>query len=143
MTLLEELLSESVTIMNGSHTFSYIQDNNEMIWDVYKFWDLVKSARIYTVPIAKFNKLFAEKMRDFSKDDWLRVKESNLNYPIILNGNHNDNDNLILDGYHRLLKAKQLNHQFITVQYIDFLPPPDTVIGTTFKVKNLKYKENT
>lgn len=140
MTLLEELLSESVIIMNGSHTFSYMQDNNEMIWDVYKFWELVKSARIYTVPIAKFNKLFAEKMKDVSKDDWLRVKESNLNNPIILNGNHNDN--LILDGYHRFLKAKQLNRQFINVQYIDFLPLPDTVIGTTFKVKNLKYKEN-
>ncbi len=52
----------------------------------------------------------------------VRINEADLSYPIML-----DPDNIVLDGVHRLLKAKTLGQTTLPAVRFDPLPDPDRV----------------
>ena len=52
----------------------------------------------------------------------LRIDAADLNYPIML-----DADGIVLDGVHRLLKAKTLGQSTVPAVRFDKMPEPDRI----------------
>jgi len=111
---LEELLGESHTYSSGS-----------LIWVVSDLWKVAKGVPVEVVDIKSFGAL----------DDWVwespialeqfveharRMLRADLRYPILVSKSTGS----IVDGYHRLIKAKLRNKTTIRVQRID-MPTPN------------------
>lgn len=106
-----------------SHTFAREElDGTIKSYDVYKFWELSKDLEIFdidlTIPISRINNM----INQFNNDDWQRVKEADLSYPIILNDVTD-----VLDGCHRCVKAMLLGHTSIRAVRLNNLPEPINV----------------
>jgi hypothetical protein len=110
--------------------YSVVQDGKRYIWDVRRLWDLSQNFPIFEFKISQFS--------GFDIDMWfcgvhaptvrnvyqhcLRINTADLNYPIIL-----DTHGIVLDGVHRLLKAKTLGYDTIPAVRFKQMPPPDRV----------------
>ncbi len=103
-----------------SHTFAREEiDGSIKSYNVYEFWELVKNHESFdidlTIPIACISNM----VNKYTPDDWQRVIEADLSYPIILNDITG-----VLDGCHRCVKAMLLGHATIRAVRLNDLPEP-------------------
>ncbi len=100
------------------------------VWRVSSLWNLTRDAELVDIDVDEF---------DLNKDFWFqdqvkptvrriaahckRIIDADLNYPIILAP-----DSTILDGAHRLAKAKLSNLTTLKAVRLSYLPPPDYVL---------------
>jgi len=103
------------------HVFS----SDSCWWDVTKLWRLAAKLPVKQVKVSELaHNLEGEvKMADLA-DYFCDVMASDLQYPIILAP-----DGVIMDGYHRLVKALVLKETTIRVQQFDVMPDPDGGTG--------------
>ena len=110
--------------------YSFVKDGKRYVWDVRRLWSLSKEFPVFDFDISQFSGL--------DIDMWfcgvnvptvrsvyqhcVRINEADLSSPIML-----DPDNIVLDGVHRLLKAKTLGQTTVPAVRFDALPDPDRV----------------
>lgn len=141
MSCLTTSLLEVVNINKGTHTFSMSTKNNSVItWDVYTFWKLVKGVEIIDLPLHSFQKLIDECISNFTTDDWLRVEETDISFPIIITGSKHNK--IVLDGLHRLVKYSKYKIKTVPTQTINILPIPINIKGKAEVIKDIKYFYN-
>ena len=92
------------------------------IHDVEDYLDSVGSP-IVEIPV---NKIFHMCVHKGKKDPQTikRSQESDLSYPIIIARNKSGKLSMILDGHHRLLKAKNEGHRYIKSRILDLSNSP-------------------
>ena len=106
-----------------SHAFAREElDGSIKAYDVHEFWNAVKDMAPFeldiNIPIGCINSF----INKFTQDDWDRVIEADLSYPIIVNDISG-----ILDGCHRSVKAMLLGHTSIKAVRLNDLPEPTKV----------------
>jgi hypothetical protein len=110
--------------------YSFVKDGKRYVWDVRRLWSLSKDFPVFDFDISQFSGL--------DIDMWfcgvnvptvrsvyqhcVRINEADLSYPIML-----DPDDIVLDGVHRLLKAKTLGQTTVPAVRFEALPDPDRV----------------
>ena len=104
------------------HTLAFRDDktNRIHVWDVYKLWKFVKEFPECNEPIIPLVQAINENLNEYGFDDWSRVVQADLSYPVIIYGNF-----CIMDGCHRIAKAMLLGQTEIRAVRIKNLPPPD------------------
>lgn len=122
------------------HTFSYEHDGSHVTWDVRDIWAAVEHAPTIQLPISIFKPLTVEVFKYYDADDRRRVKEADLNYPIIIPESSVRNGKGIIDGFHRLCKHIQLNHTMADFKIIKEMPLPREVKGKPFKIPGLEFE---
>jgi hypothetical protein len=112
-----------------THIFS-IDDFNG---DVFKLWFLTQNIEYENIDLSElikklfkktdirkikfWNKILIDDIKEFP-NEYERMKNSDLSFPIIVF--KNKNDYTILDGFHRLIKAYRYDYKKIKVKYVNF-----------------------
>lgn len=110
--------------------YSFVQDGKRFVWDVRRLWRLSESFAVFEFEISDFSGM--------DLDMWycgvnvptvrsvyqhcLRINAADLSYPIML-----DPSGIVLDGVHRLLKAKTIGRASLPAVRFDVMPEPDRV----------------
>lgn len=106
-----------------SHTFAREElDGTIKSYDVYMFWGLSKDLEIFDIDLIIPINCINNMINQYTNDDWQRVMEADLSYPIILNDVTG-----VLDGCHRCVKAMLLGHTSIRAVRLNNLPEPINV----------------
>ncbi|KKW75862.1 hypothetical protein AAV97_18965 [Acinetobacter sp. Ag2] len=99
------------------------------IWDVHCLVRLSRYLPIHEVLLSEIQELnepywFPDKHPTTQQiiEHFQLIQEADLAYPIILSA-----DGRVMDGMHRVAKAKLLNHQNINAVRFDITPPPDYI----------------
>jgi hypothetical protein len=112
------------------HTYSFRKNGKRYIWKVKKLWELSQGLLPFSYQITSFDK--------FDEDIWFcgyreptinsvlnhieRIRKANLEFPIILS-----EEGLVMDGVHRILRARLEGLESIhAVQFVEN-PEPDSV----------------
>ena len=105
----------------NEHTFACRDDTTGLInvWDVHQLWEFVKEQPECTESINPLVQALSEHFNEYNLDDWSRVVQADLRYPIIIYGNY-----CIMDGCHRIAKAMLSGQSVIKVVRLKELPPP-------------------
>ena len=107
--------------------YSFVESGKRYVWDVRRLWALSRDFPVFDFEISEFS--------GFDIDMWfcgvnvptvrsvyqhcLRINHADLSYPIILDAN-----GIVLDGVHRLLKAKTLGSATVSAVRFDTMPAP-------------------
>ena len=102
--------------------------NHDRQWDLLKIWDVTKNFEVKEISVnelwdERYSKAFCwlhqeeEITNLFFLHHMKRVLKADLDYPIILS-----EENYILDGVHRLMKAKHLGIK--KIKYVQFEKDP-------------------
>ena len=110
--------------------YSVTKNGQRYSWDVQRLWDLSSQFEVFDFEISEFS--------GFDMDVWfcgvnvptvrnvydhcLRISAANLDYPIML-----DPKGCVLDGVHRLLKAKTLGQNSVLAVRFASMPKPDHI----------------
>lgn len=97
--------------MKKKHTVSRFRN----IYDVNKLYEIVRDKEVFLIP----TKIFViEKGKDtgFSLS---RQRKVNFDYPIIMLANCIDIRDALLDGKHRVAKAKDYGRDYILVRFVN------------------------
>jgi hypothetical protein len=105
-------------------------DGKKWRWDVPYLWKLSRNIKPKRIKISKLAKTNFTEGCWFSKcptfqdvlDHMQRVMKANLRYAILL-----DPKGQIMDGYHRVAKAKILKKKTILIKQFENLPPPTKI----------------
>jgi hypothetical protein len=119
------------------HTFGYSNGESEVIWDVKDIWKAAENIKVINVDIKNFNDLIDKVQLDYDNDDWERVNEANIDYPIIVG--KRKKGYIVIDGFHRLAKHRNLKHNRIPVKVLKQMPDPISTKGTPFKIEGLNF----
>ena len=113
------------------HTHTLVKDGRKYIWNVKRLWELSNNLLIFDYSI-KSAKIFNEDIwfcghveptiRNLL-DHYDRINSANLSYPIIIS-----DEDFIMDGVHRLLKAHLKGDEFVKAVKFFKNPPPDLII---------------
>lgn len=125
---------------------SIISDNGSggAMWGVRDLWNAAEGLEVILIPMSDFIPILRTVEDDFNQSDYERVKEADLTYPIIVSRVPGSDVPLIIDGYHRLVKAyKKPNTYFIRAVYLDELPLPSKLIGEKFSVGWINFEWRT
>lgn len=120
------------------HTFGYSNGESEVIWDVKDIWQAAEKLPVENTEIEKFTDLIDRVQLNYDDDDWERVKEANIDYPIIV-GEHKKGY-IVIDGFHRLAKHRNLNHNLVPIKVLNKMPKPAVVKGKPFKIEGLNFQ---
>lgn len=80
------------------------QDGDDL-YDINKIFDAVEDKEVRTLPVSKIDWIIPDRVSAFDRAR-ARKKEIDLTVPIIVT--KKSNKYLVVDGYHRLLKAEKL-----------------------------------
>ena len=131
------------------HTFEY-EDSTGAVrtWDVHRLWKLAALIQPQQVPISRFkdkiDMWLRRDTRNFSSakgivslylDDFDRIRNADMKYPIILMSN----GVFIMDGMHRLMKAWLSGASTVTVAQFKTDPEPDKVTGLPNSPASVKW----
>lgn len=110
--------------------YCFVRDGKRIVWDVRRLWSLSRDFPVFEFEIEDFSGM--------DIDMWfcgvntptvrsvfqhcMRINQADLAYPIML-----DPEGIVLDGVHRLLKAKTLGHTTVPAVRFAEMPPPDRV----------------
>lgn len=112
------------------HTFSMNEKGRRRTWKIKRLWELTRELPTFDYQVSSFDK--------FDEDIWFcgykkptvtrvlhhmeRIKKADLKFPIILS-----KEGLVMDGVHRILKARLDGLKSIqAVQFVEN-PEPDSV----------------
>lgn len=91
-------------------------------YSVQALWKAVKDKEVFDLDITLPIKCINNFINVFTSDDWYRVINADLSYPIIVNDIHG-----VLDGCHRSVKAMLLGHETICAVRLNDLPLPTKI----------------
>lgn len=94
-------------------------DSKIRCWHVPTLWEYVKDYEIIEIPITNVIECINNYINNYDADDWDRVINADLNYPIIVNDISG-----IVDGCHRTVKALFLGMETIQAVRITEYPEP-------------------
>lgn len=89
--------------------------------DVENLWAATESLPTIDLPIVRVLQ-FLKPSSIKVKDEWDRIQEADLSYPIIF---HTTNG--IVDGWHRVIKATMNGQETILAKIIEEYPSPDNI----------------
>lgn len=103
-----------------SHIFAR-EDTDGTIkgYNVYDIWEITKDFPVLDLDLDIVIRCINSNINHYTADDWLRVQEANLEFPIIVNAATD-----VIDGCHRSVKAMLLGHTKIKAVRLDNLPNP-------------------
>lgn len=122
------------------HTFSYQSGNSEVMWDIRDIWEAVEETPAVKVRVNTFKKIYNEAAVNYTEDDYERIEDANLKYPIIISQPIGSHKFLIVDGYHRIGKCLEENRSTIDVKYIRKMPRPLFCKGKPFTIEGLDFE---
>lgn len=116
--------------MSPSQIHSMLRDGHRRTWRVPRLWALAAELPAFDHPIDAFAELF-------DLDVWFgdrhrptvgrvlehmaRIEAADLSHPVILSA-----DDVVMDGMHRICRARLLGHATVRCVRFDPTPPPDT-----------------
>lgn len=122
------MIDKYLTALNERFEYKNTYTEGNKVWYSLTLINATKGLPIKSLAIN--NKLLDTKIQwtintffDF-KIHMIRIKNSNLKYPIIVGPK-----GIIIDGYHRLMKAVQLKKTSIKYVKLDKMPPYDFIKG--------------
>lgn len=125
-----QIMNPSPTAISDSHSHAIRKDGKKHVWLAKRLWQLAQALPVFDYPVAEFS--------GFELDCWFgdrhqptinavlahmqRVQQADMQYPIIVSA-----DGLVMDGIHRLCRAKL--EGWPTVKAVRFInnPPPDRI----------------
>lgn len=113
------------------------EDGSIKQYVVSELWKLTKNEESFDIDVGVVIPLFNNFINDFTSDDWYRVINADLTYPIIVNDIYG-----ILDGCHRTVKAMMLGMQTIHAVRLNELPEPNKVWATWDELKASHLEED-
>lgn len=113
------------------------EDGSIKQYVVSELWKLTKNEKSFDIDVGVVIPLFNNFINDFTSDDWYRVINADLTYPIIVNDIYG-----ILDGCHRTVKAMMLGMQTIRAVRLNELPEPNKVWATWDELKASHLEED-
>ena len=149
--MLAYLLGENALILplnEHNHTFGYERGKSMVEWDVSAIWQAAENFPVVKIPIEMVEYAVMEASKSWKKDDWDRDKEADLSYPPIVSSELTQfnvdpykviESYLIIDGYHRTMKAIKAGQTELEVKMISVMPAPKTTKGTPFKINGLNF----
>lgn len=113
-------VGESVAVSDGH----YFSNGEGRLWSVRRLHEAAEGMEASWRDVDSFSEWKEAvwgrvTLQDFC-DHWRRVEDADLTYPILLTP-----DGWIMDGCHRLVRAKMLGHKRIQVIQFTELPEPD------------------
>lgn len=121
------------------HTFSYEHNGSEVTWDVRDIWRATKTLPITKIQVKDLKKDYDKVAKEYTDEDYERIKEADLTYPIIISKPVGDSKQLIVDGYHRIGKCLEENIPTIKARYIKKMPRPLYCKGKPFTIPGLDF----
>lgn len=121
------------------HTFSYEHNDSIVVWDLVDIWKAVEDLPVSNVSIQSLKPLYNKVSSEYTEDDYARIEEADLNYPIILSKLSTSNKIIIVDGYHRIGKCLEERISNIKVKYIKKMPRPIYCKGKPFEIDGLDF----
>ncbi len=113
-----------------SHSHSVDNQGQKRTWQVKRLWELTRDFPRFQYRVSSFDK--------FDEDLWFcgvnkptvgrvlehmqRIETADLKYPIILS-----EDGRVMDGVHRILKARRLGQEWVSAVQFEINPKPDHV----------------
>ena len=149
--MLGYLLGENALMLplnEHDHTFGYERGDSMVEWDVSSIWAAAENLPTVKIPISMVSDAVMEASKAWKKDDWDRVKEADLSYPPIVSSELTQfnidpykvvQSYLIIDGYHRTMKAIKAGQKELEVKMISVMPPPKTTKGKPFTIRGLNF----
>ena len=122
------------------NAFGYEHNGSSVIWNVEDIWRAADSLKITTLDIDYFHGMMANVQLEYDEDDWRRVEEADLKYPIIVGRCKKKDGYLLIDGFHRLEKHHRLKHTKIPAKVIQKMPAPFSVKGKPFEIDGLNFE---
>ena len=121
------------------HTFSYEHNGSEVTWDIRDIWRATKSLPAVSIQVKDLKKQYDKVAKDYEEDDYERIKEADLTYPIIISKPVGDSKQLIVDGHHRIGKCLEEKIPSIKAKYIKKMPRPLYCKGEPFTIPGLEF----
>lgn len=111
----------------SSHYYARMVNDQINCWSVPKIWELVNGLPVTKISVEYASRSFTKYFLDFDDEDWVRVREADLSYPIITVLDYG-----IVDGCHRIVKAMIECRNTISAHLITIsdLGTPDLVFDT-------------
>lgn len=112
------------------NTYSFVRDGRRYVWDVPRLWSLSAELPVFEYDLSEFTGLDVDMwfcgvntptVRAVFEHS-LRIDAADLSFPILVDG-----AGTVLDGVHRLLKAKKLGKRCVSAVRFDPMPEPDRV----------------
>lgn len=112
------------------HMFAYELETGQVaVYFVRNLWKLAANLPVEQIPTDDLIPNVKSAFIDWKEDDWNRVDEADLSYPIII-GPSEFGIYKIYDGYHRAMQAITNNHAYISAQRLHELPAPDFILAS-------------
>lgn len=122
------------------HTFGYEHDGSVVIWDTRDIWKTASTLSVTTIKVSTLKNQYSKVAKHYVEDDFARIEEADLNFPIIISKPKNSNNSLIIDGYHRIGKCLEESIKDIKVIYIEKMPRPLYCKGKPFTIEGLDFE---
>ena len=88
-------------------------------------WELARTLPTINVLVVDIYKTVQRHIEEeYIEEDWVRVRNADLSYPILINDVHG-----VVDGVHRIAKAYKTNKRYIKAKRIETMPKPDIVFA--------------
>lgn len=115
------------------HYMSTVMDSGEVhAWHVPKLWELARTLPTINVLVVDIYKTVQRHIEEeYIEEDWVRVRNADLFYPILINDVHG-----VVDGVHRIAKAYKTNKRYIKAKRIETMPKPDIVFANVTAYEN-------
>jgi hypothetical protein len=135
-----------------SHTFGYDKGKSSVEWNVDELWKYTENFPVKVINISEIREYVKHVASSYDTDDWERVKDADISYPIIISANSTSvtlesgkkiTTPLIIDGFHRAVKLLRNNATFIKVKIVRKMPLPNKVSGKPFKINGLDFEWKT
>lgn len=98
---------------------SFNEDGTVDGWDVPTMWKLTSGIPTTQLSVDELFEEIEDIVSHYDKDDIVKIDKADLNYPIIYNQQIG-----VVDGIHRIAKAKKLNQSMIHAVVLNEMPPP-------------------
>ncbi len=109
-------------------THSIVRDGERLVWEVERLWDEAAVLPVFECPLSTFSELwdldiwFGDRHTPTVGsvlDHLARIEAADLSFPIILS-----DVNVVMDGVHRLCKARLQGRATISAVRFDVMPEP-------------------
>lgn len=121
----EEVSVESKSLVNTHTTSSFEEDGTVKVWDVSKIWKLTANYPVKSMAVDYVYDTIKDDVAKFREEDYIKVEKADLSYPIIFN-----NQMGVIDGIHRVFKAKKQGLKTIDVKHLLIMPEADYVFNS-------------
>lgn len=111
----------------------------KIAWKRERIWKHTENKIAVDIPIEQFESIikYSNKYYGDTEEERLRIEKAELKYPVICQ--LYANELLIIDGTHRIRKAKQLGMISVSTIIVKDFPEPDIVDEIAFAVVGLTY----